>query len=83
MKYYKIIDHTDQATWYISSTLVEESVGHVAMSQHLDPTHKYTVTEVSGSEYMRWNYSLRRLHDMDIEDDLDYDDDDSDCYCGD
>lgn len=83
MKYYKIIDHTDQDIWYISSTLVGESAGHVAMSQHLDPTHQYTITEVTSSEYMRWSYSLRRLHDMDIEDESDYNDDDSDCYCGD
>lgn len=83
MKYYKITDHTDQDTWYVSSTLVGESVGHIAMSQHLDPAHKYTITETTGSEYMRWSCGLRRLHDMDIDEDTDYDDDDSDCYCGD
>ena len=80
MKYYKITDLTDHDQWYTSSALVGETTTHVAMSQHLDPTHKYLVEEVSAREFIHGSNLFGRTYDIDIDDDTEYNNDDSDCY---
>ena len=81
MKYYKITDLTDRDSWYAVSSLVNETTTHVAMSQHLNPAHKYLVEEVSARDYIHGSNLFGRTYDPDLADDTDYDDDDSDCYC--
>lgn len=84
MKYYKITDLTNGDFWYTSSALIGETTTHVAMSQHLDPTHTYAVEEVSARDFIHGSNLFGRTYDPDIDDDDDYyNDDGSDCYYGD
>lgn len=75
MKYFKITNLTTNEAHYVASTLPNESPTHVAMSAHLDPTHKYSVEEVSVREFFSRG---PRNRDFDI-DDWD-DDDDWECF---
>ena len=51
MKYFKITDITTNTSYYISSTLPNETPAHLAISLHLDPEKKYNIEEVSYQEF--------------------------------
>lgn len=51
MKYFKITDLTTGTEHYISSTLPNETVAHVAITAHLDPEKKYNIEEVSYDDF--------------------------------
>lgn len=71
MKYFKITNLTTHEAHYVTSTLPNESPTHVAMSAHLDPTHKYSVEEVSAIEFLSRG-SCKRDFDIDNWDDDDW-----------
>lgn len=75
MKYYRITNLTTREDHYVSSSLPNESPGHVAMSAHLDPEFKYSVVEVTAKEFYGFP---PRCVDLDLDDDDrdEYDDDD-------
>ena len=74
MKYFKITDLTTDKDYLISSTLPNETSTHVAMSAHLDLTHKYRVEEITAREF----YGLPQSYDPDTDDDQE---DDDGCEC--
>lgn len=51
MKYFKVTDLTAETTHYISSTLPNETVAHVALTLHLDTEKKYNIEEISYDEF--------------------------------
>lgn len=72
MKYFRITDLPTGKDYLISSTLPNETPTPVAMSAHLDTTHKYRVEEITVREFC----GLPQSHDLDTDDDWE----DSD-YC--
>ena len=65
MKYFKITDLDTMEAWYVSSTLPNETPGHVALSAHLDTSKRYQIKEVKGAEF----YGLATGRDADTDDD--------------
>lgn len=51
MKFFKITDLVTGRVHMISSSLPNESITHVAMSAHLDLSHKYNIEQISAREY--------------------------------